>query len=88
MKLTKRNIPSTIATIFDPLQFLAPFTLRAKVLMQEIWIAGIGWDDLLTDGLIFKWKKWVSELRELSQSLFLEVFVYPVLRFVNRSFSA
>jgi hypothetical protein len=35
--------------------------------MQEIWIAGIGWDDLLTDGLIFKWKKWVSELRELSQ---------------------
>ena len=67
MKLTKRNVLSTIATIFDPLQFLAPFTLRAKILMQEIWIAGIGWDDLLTDGLIFKWKKWVSELRELSQ---------------------
>ena len=67
MKLTKRNVLSTIATIFDPLQFLAPFTLRANILMQEIWIAGIGWDDLLTDGLIFKWKKRVSELRELSQ---------------------
>ena len=66
MKLTKRNVLSTIATIFDPLQFLAPFTIRAKVLMQEIWLAGIGWDDILTDDLIAKWRRWISELHRLS----------------------
>ena len=36
---TKRNVLSAIATLFDPLQLLSPFTVRAKILMQEIWTA-------------------------------------------------
>ena len=64
MELTKRNVLSTIATIFDPLQFLTPFTIRAKVLMQEIWKAGVGWDNILPDDLISKWNKWCSELHQ------------------------
>ena len=38
--LANRNVLSSIASLFDPLQFLAPFTVRAKVLTQEIWMAG------------------------------------------------
>ena len=63
---TKRNVLSAIATVFDPLQLLAPFTLRAKVLMQEIWTAGLDWDDPLPDNLKTKWNVWINELRELS----------------------
>ena len=63
---TKRNVLSAIASLFDPLQFLAPFTVRAKVLMQEIWMAGVDWDDKLPENLKVKWKKWVSELPQLS----------------------
>ena len=37
--LTKRNILSAIASLFDPLQFLAPFTVRANVLLWEKWVA-------------------------------------------------
>lgn len=33
---TKRNVLSAIAGLFDALQFLAPFTVRAKILMQEV----------------------------------------------------
>ena len=36
-----------IASLYDPLQFLAPFAVRAKILMQEIWTAGLDWDDAL-----------------------------------------
>ena len=63
---TKRNVLSAIAALFDPLQFLSPFTMRAKVLMQEIWMAGIDWDDVLPKELTIKWEKWVSELPDLS----------------------
>ena len=63
---TKRNVLSAIATLFDPLQLLAPFTLRAKVLMQEIWTAGLDWDDTLPDNLKTKWNVWINEHRELS----------------------
>lgn len=64
--LTKRNVLSAIASLFDPLQFLAPFTVRAKILMQEIWMAGVDWDDELQENLKAKWEKWVSELPQLS----------------------
>ena len=63
---TKRNVLSAISSLFDPLQFLAPFTVRAKVLMQEVWMAGIDWDDELPEDLKVKWERWVSELPQLS----------------------
>ena len=56
---TKRNVLSAISSLFDPLQFLAPFTVRAKVLMQEIWMAGVDWDEELPENLKVKWEKWV-----------------------------
>ena len=54
---TKRNVLSAIASLFDPLQFLTPFTVRAKVLMQEIWMAGVDWDDELPENLKIKWEE-------------------------------
>ena len=62
---TKRNVLSTIGSLFDPLQLLSPFTVRAKILMQEIWLSGIDWDDLLPNDLKTKWEKWILELSEL-----------------------
>ncbi len=76
--LTKRNVLSAIATLIDPLQFLAPFTLRAKVLMQEIWMAGIGWDDPLPSQLQTKWLQWKAELPELLQFTILAAYVNQI----------
>ena len=64
---TKRNVLCAIASLFAPHQFLAPFTVRANILMQEIWIAGIDWDDELPENLKAKWEKRVSELPQLSK---------------------
>ena len=64
--LTKRDVLSTIAALYDPLQFLSPFVMRAKVLLQDIWTAGIDWDDVLPPELRRKWEQWLSELLQLS----------------------
>ena len=63
---TKRNVLRAIAKLFDLLQFLAPFTIRAKILLQKIWIAGLEWDELLPDNLLAEWSSWTNELMELS----------------------
>ena len=63
---TKRNVLSAIARLYDPLQLLAPFTIRAKILLQETWAAGLNWDDHLPPHLEAKWKTWISEFPELS----------------------
>ena len=42
---TKRGILKLVSSIFDPLGFLAPFIVQAKMLLQELWRKKHGWDD-------------------------------------------
>ena len=46
--------------------------------MQEVWMAGVDWDDLLPDDLNAKWEKWVSELPQVS-----DIAVPRCLRLAN-----
>ncbi|CAC5424074.1 unnamed protein product [Mytilus coruscus] len=64
-KFTKRNILSKVATLFDPLGFIAPYTIRGKLLLQEMWTAGLDWDDQLDEVLVEKSREWFQELDEL-----------------------
>ena len=65
MSYTKRNVLKKIATLFDPIGFLAPFTIRAKMLLQDMWTADMEWDDELTEPLINSSRAWYGELGEL-----------------------
>ena len=65
MSYTKRNFLKKIATLFDPIGFLVPFTIRAKLLLQDMWTAGIDCDDELTETLISSSRAWFGELGEL-----------------------
>ena len=62
---TKRNVLSEIARLFDPLQLPAPFTVRAKILMQDLWAGGCDWDEIINEELSIRWGKWLSEIPDL-----------------------
>ena len=66
-KFTKRNVLKKTATVFDPLGFLAPFIIRAKLLLQQAWLQAIAWDDELPESLKTKWERWFNELAKLQQ---------------------
>ncbi|XP_033109617.1 uncharacterized protein LOC117110896 [Anneissia japonica] len=46
-RLTKRTVLSEISKIFDPIGFSGAFLIRAKIMVQRLWAAGVGWDDEL-----------------------------------------
>ena len=64
--ITKRSFLQRIASLFDPLGFLAPFTIRAKMLIQEMWAAGLDWDSPTSPELSAAAHKWFAELSELT----------------------
>ena len=53
--------------MFDSLGFLAPFIIRAKLLLQQAWLQAIAWDDELPESLKTKWEWWFNELAKLQQ---------------------
>ncbi len=65
MQFTKRSLLSRVAKIFDPLGFLSPFVLRAKILLQELWTQDLGWDDPVVDDSYREAKAWLEELEDL-----------------------
>ena len=64
-QLTKRSILRRVTKVFDPLGFVSPFVLRAKILLQELWTRGIGWDDPITAETHRHAHNWLNELEDL-----------------------
>ena len=62
---TKRQVLRRVMSVFDPLGFLAPHTVSAKILLQDIWRAGTDWDQPLPMPLVTRWKNWWAELQQL-----------------------
>ena len=65
IQYTKRTFLKKIATLFDPIGLLAPFTIRTKMLLQKMWTSGLDWDDQLTEPLMNCARTWFGELEKL-----------------------
>ncbi|XP_062616210.1 uncharacterized protein LOC134277925 [Saccostrea cucullata] len=65
---TKREVLSQSSKIFDPLGILSPITVRAKLLMQDLWQENVAWDKKLPRNYQEKWYELTEELAELSST--------------------
>ena len=59
---TKRGVASDTAKSFDVLGWLSPFMLHMKLLFQNMWKEGIGWDEPLSNSLTEQHVWWRTEL--------------------------
>jgi hypothetical protein len=62
---TKREILSFIGKFYDPLGLIGPIFVQAKLIMQAIWIAKIGWDSPLPSDLQSQWKEFHNNLIQM-----------------------
>ncbi|XP_059053595.1 uncharacterized protein LOC131847882 [Achroia grisella] len=53
--LSKRAVLSSIFRIFDPLGLLSPCVVRAKIILQQIWLLKVGWDEPVPDNIQMEW---------------------------------
>lgn len=77
---TKRTILSEISKLFDPIGWLSPLIIRSKMLMQQLWLLSLGWDDSLPPSIINKW----ARIREDLQS----VHIFSLPRTMSHSINA
>ncbi|KAM8714923.1 hypothetical protein ACLKA7_002037 [Drosophila subpalustris] len=63
---TKRIILSTIARLFDPMGWLSPIVITARMLMQVLWKTKLKWDDHVPTEVQKSWDKFVKELPKIA----------------------
>ncbi|XP_043990554.1 uncharacterized protein LOC122841353 [Gambusia affinis] len=62
---TLRNVYRVLASQYDPLGYIIPYTTRAKVLIQALWRHDQQWDEPITGELLSVWQNWEIELPHL-----------------------
>ena len=63
---TRREILSITSGIFDPLGWISPFTLRARMILQRLCRDGTDWDDEVQAPMLSLWNEWYRDTRLLS----------------------
>ncbi|XP_053699404.1 uncharacterized protein LOC128746376 [Sabethes cyaneus] len=59
---TKRQVLRCVMTLFDPLGLLATFLIHGKILIQDLWRAGLEWDAEVSDSQYADWRRWTKML--------------------------
>ncbi|GFU42598.1 integrase catalytic domain-containing protein [Nephila pilipes] len=62
---TKRFLLQIAGRIFDPLGLIAPYVIRLKVLIQNVWEMGLLWDQEMPQIVKKPFKEWCHELKDL-----------------------
>ena len=55
------------ASIYDPLGFVAPVILEAKLLLQDLCKQKANWDSVISQEVRVRWSHWLEELPYLSE---------------------
>ncbi len=64
---TRRGMLSVSSSVYDPLGFLAPVVLPAKIMLQELCRRNFGWDETVPHDILRGWTRWLKELNALSE---------------------
>lgn len=64
---TKRKILSQAFSVWDPRGLLLPFSIRSKIILQNLNRMKCGWDDELRESDLREWREWYKEAEKLDE---------------------
>lgn len=63
---TKRSISSDIARLYDPCGYLSCVIIFAKVILKDLWIDQVDWDDKVSDVMLERWRSFAEKLPRIT----------------------
>lgn len=60
--ISKRIVLSEISRLYDPMGWIAPIIITAKIFMQKLWKSKLAWDESLTPQLLIEWQQFKIDL--------------------------
>ena len=63
---TRRDMLSTLSSVYDPLGFVAPFILQGKRILQHLSDENLQWDEMVPQSIQDNWKELQRNIQQLS----------------------
>jgi hypothetical protein len=79
--MTKRTVLQQSAKVYDPLALITPLTVRARILIQELWRRNLSWDTPIPANLQQKWSSIAAYIyKSINEhgSLPIQYFLEPI----------
>ena len=65
-KLSKRSTISFVSKLFDPLGYVEPISVKAKIMLQDLWKQYLSWDEDVPSEHEDQWLNWISDISNLT----------------------
>lgn len=62
---TRRGVLSVVNSLFDPLGFLAPVTIKGQLFLRQLSNSDLEWDSPLPPDMYDGWRSWQESLQDL-----------------------
>ena len=88
-KVTQRIVLSLVSSVYDPIGLVAPYTVKARLLLKDIWrLSGQQWDDDLPPEVASKFLDWSEELPGLSDIVIRRAYFQGKVETLNFTYLA
>ncbi len=61
-EVTKRVVARVVASVYDVLGLMSPYLISGKIVLQQLWVHKLAWDDCIPEEVLPKWQCWVDGL--------------------------
>lgn len=65
-KPSKRSTISFASKLFDPLGYVEPITVKAKIMILHLWKQNLSWDEDVPSEHKAQWLNWISDISNLT----------------------
>ena len=65
--MTRRGLLGAVCSVYDPMGFVTPFTIRGKWLVQDLAREKVSWDEPLGKQHLKSWQEWLKELEVIPE---------------------
>ena len=69
-RFTKHKVLSLVSSIFDPLGWVSPLTVRGKIFLQTLWKEKMGWDQTLNTEQVKVIREILTDLQKVDEFSF------------------
>lgn len=80
---SKRELLKFLMSVYDPLGLFGNLLMYLKIILQDVWRSGVGWDEEIQGRELAMWNKWLTFLPQTENIAIPRCYLQTFSNYVN-----